>query len=309
MAETTSSSSDKNILLWVLGGVSVALLAAIVWTYLKTKAAATGITGGTVKKLNTGTKPPNYGNPNKPTPTNPYKPTTGGQGGNNVNTQLINAAIGLGGSAITRAVNGHAPNAAANPSKNPKNTKNTTTPTTPVDKITDSDPSTGAYQENGRDWYLADGTPLYYYDRRGAYQEEDGRWYLFDGTDLLDYDLDSGSYQEMDGLWYDVDGNPIASASWPQYGVYQEADGTYYNEDGIELSEFDPNTGNYKEKGDDTLYDYKGNVISEGGGGNTTGDSGGGCDPEAVSNSYNIDTYDPMSPCYNENLDPSVEID
>ena len=81
--------------------------------------------------------------------------------------------------------------------------------------IINSDPTTGAYQEQGGAWYLQDGTALNNYDpTTGAYQEESGAWYAVDGTELAFYDPSTGNYQEVgSNVLYDANGSPIGTAS------------------------------------------------------------------------------------------------
>ncbi len=77
--------------------------------------------------------------------------------------------------------------------------------------IINSDPSTGAYQEQSGLWYLSDGTELSNYDpSTGAYQEQSGTWYAVDGTELASYDPATGNYQEVgSNVLYDANGNQI----------------------------------------------------------------------------------------------------
>ena len=91
----------------------------------------------------------------------------------------------------------------------------TTGPTTSSDgtPLLNSDPTTGAYQENDGTWYLADGTALLNYDpKTGAYQEPDGTYYAMDGTALSYYDPTTGNYTEQgSNILYDVNGNVIGT--------------------------------------------------------------------------------------------------
>jgi hypothetical protein len=81
--------------------------------------------------------------------------------------------------------------------------------------VINSDPTTGAYQEQDGTWYTVDGVALSNYDiKTGAYQEESGTWYAVDGTELSFYDPTTGNYQEVgSNVLYDANGNPIGTAT------------------------------------------------------------------------------------------------